>query len=404
MNGRGFQIFLILMVLLLAYIGFSMVLPLFPILILDPDYTYLSPQIPAGMRNLLLGLLIAMFPLGQLFGSPCLGQLSDHFGRRRILLVSLFSVIPAFAFSGIGILSKSLWLIYVSRFAAGLFEANVVVALASMSDWSEKMQNKAASFGWVLSFSALGFVIGPLVGGPLAKVSLWGVDPFATPFFTASALSLCTFLLVLWKFQETLELKDETFAWRQIVHNLIEPLKSRLNRSLYFGNLWIYVGMFFFFAFFPALLYRKFGFGPVKLGLMDAYMSFFITIAPITFRKLTSWISLRRLLGFGSLLFTISMGLLLLFLSIGSLFWTLILSGYVISLLFASAPLNISEHNPPQMQGVALGLNQSVQVFAEILAATLGGILASVFIELPFLVAMACGLIASIWVLTLQLD
>ena len=98
------RIFPVLVVLFLGYLGFSLALPLFPPLFLDPKHAFLPVETTTTMRRILLGILFAMYPLGQFVGAPLLGKFSDKYGRKPVLLISLILVIPAFIGSALSVL------------------------------------------------------------------------------------------------------------------------------------------------------------------------------------------------------------------------------------------------------------------------------------------------------------
>lgn len=118
------RVFPVLTVLFLGYLGYSLAIPLFPPLFLDPIHGFLPDGISQEARRILLGVLFAMYPLGQLVGAPLLGKLSDKYGRKPILLISLLIVIPAYLGSAFSVLFTFPTLLYISRFLSGLLEGN----------------------------------------------------------------------------------------------------------------------------------------------------------------------------------------------------------------------------------------------------------------------------------------
>src|SRR3990167_4219205 len=136
----------ILIVLFLGYLGFSIVLPLFPHMFLDQHYPLLPFATSITIRQILLGLLFAMYPLGQFLGCPLLGKLSDKYGRKPIILISLLITIPAYISSALSISFSIPALLYISRFFCGLLEGNVTIAQASIADISEDKHTKAKNY------------------------------------------------------------------------------------------------------------------------------------------------------------------------------------------------------------------------------------------------------------------
>jgi DHA1 family tetracycline resistance protein-like MFS transporter len=178
----------------MGYTGYSMVLPILTPMLVSTD-TLLDPSVTESTRYILVGLLIACFPLGQLIGSPILGKLSDRLGRRNILIYTLLPVIPAYLLGGFAITWKQPLLLFISRFLTGLFEGNVVIATASMADISETNSEKTFNFGWVITFSNLGWMVGPFIGAAVINPEIVTWFNFATPFWLASFISFITLAL-----------------------------------------------------------------------------------------------------------------------------------------------------------------------------------------------------------------
>jgi MFS transporter, DHA1 family, tetracycline resistance protein len=157
------------------------------------------PTLPALLRALLhgnqdiarhYGYLLAAYAATMLFASPILGILSDRFGRRPVLLLSLAGT----AFDDLVMaLAPTLSLLYLGRTLAGLTGANLTVANAYLADITTE-RGRATAFGRMNASFGLGFVAGPLLGG------LAGTYSLRAPFYVAAAMNLigalvCTFVL-----------------------------------------------------------------------------------------------------------------------------------------------------------------------------------------------------------------
>lgn len=191
-NNRLLTIFLIVFVDLL---GFSLILPLLP---------YYAEQY--GANDIIVGLLTASYAAAQFVGAPLLGRLSDQYGRRPILLVSIAGTIAGFVLLAIaeplgmmlgGALVAAntavLALLFVSRILDGLTGGNISVAQAYIADISTP-ENRNRALGVVGAAFGLGFIIGPAVGGLLSV--RFG---YAAPAWAAAALASLNWLAVfLW--------------------------------------------------------------------------------------------------------------------------------------------------------------------------------------------------------------
>jgi DHA1 family tetracycline resistance protein-like MFS transporter len=136
------------------------------------------------------GWLTALFSLVQFFAQPVLGNLSDRFGRRPVLLISLFAF--ALNYLLMGFAPSILWL-FVAQGLAGIFGATLSTAGAFIADVSDA-RHRARNFGLIGAAFGVGLVIGPMIGGLLVGFGA------RVPFFTAAGLALanvCYGLLIL---------------------------------------------------------------------------------------------------------------------------------------------------------------------------------------------------------------
>ncbi len=178
---------------LIDMIGVGLIVPIIPDLISSLTGQNLSDAALTG------GLLITAYAGVQFLFAPVMGELSDRYGRKPILLLSLFGlgvdyVIHAF--------SPTIAWLFVGRILAGIFGASHTVAFAYIADVSNK-ENKAKNFGIIGAAFGLGFVIGPAIGGIIGEN--WGVK---APFFVAAGFSLLNFLFGFFFVKESLSVEN----------------------------------------------------------------------------------------------------------------------------------------------------------------------------------------------------
>src|SRR5476649_3090488 len=140
-----------------------------------------------------LGVLTASFSIAQFFATPVLGSLSDKWGRKPLLLISLAGTCISFLMFAE---ARSLTILFAARILDGLTGGNVSVAQAMVADTSTP-QNRAKKFGILGSAFGFGFIIGPAMGGLLSK---WGID---VPFFFAAGIALIGTLSPVFLLKET---------------------------------------------------------------------------------------------------------------------------------------------------------------------------------------------------------
>src|SRR5476649_1986907 len=146
-----------------------------------------------GLTQQTLGLLTATFSIAQFFATPLLGALSDKYGRKPLLAISLAGTCISFIMFAE---ARSIVMLFAARLLDGITGGNISVAQAMVSDTSTP-QNRAKRFGILGSAFGFGFIIGPAMGGLLSK---WGID---VPFFFAAGIALIGTLSPVFLLKET---------------------------------------------------------------------------------------------------------------------------------------------------------------------------------------------------------
>ncbi|CAJ1793033.1 Multidrug resistance protein MdtG [Aeromonas salmonicida] len=163
-------LWVLVMTVTLAVAGFSLPSPVLAPLMLDPAQGMLTPEASDWSRKVWLGVIMGLYPLFQLVGSPWLGRLSDRHGRKPILTVCLVGVLVGYALMALGIAWRSLPLLLLSRVVEGFFNGDIAIVQAMAADMSTT-KTKARSFAWINIGMNLGWVLGPMIGGYAAVVS-----------------------------------------------------------------------------------------------------------------------------------------------------------------------------------------------------------------------------------------
>ncbi|MFN8335521.1 MAG: MFS transporter [Cyclobacteriaceae bacterium] len=204
MSNRTPALGFIFVTLLLDVIGFGIIIPVMPDLIIE-----LSGR--TGTREELLsfasqqgGLLVAAYAFVQFLCAPIVGGLSDKYGRRPVLLGSLFGFGIDYLFLAF---APSLGWLYVGRIIAGIMGASFTTAGAYIADISTP-EKRAQNFGMIGAAFGLGFIIGPLMGGLLADFGT------RTPFFVCAGITLLNWLFGFFILPESLKPENRRkFEW-----------------------------------------------------------------------------------------------------------------------------------------------------------------------------------------------
>lgn len=178
----------ILVTVLLDMVGLGIVLPVLPNLLES-----LTGEEVAGAAKI-GGYLVFIYALMQFLFSPVLGNLSDRFGRRPVLLLSLVGLITDYSIMSF---APSVAYLFIGRMIAGISGAAVSTATAYMADITPR-EKRAQRFGLIGAAFGLGFIIGPVVGGVLGEISV------RAPFMVAAALAFANFLFGLIVLPESL--------------------------------------------------------------------------------------------------------------------------------------------------------------------------------------------------------
>ena len=181
-------------------IGFGIIMPVLPDLVMEIGRTDLASAMGIATA---IGLVMAV---ATFLASPVLGNLSDHFGRRRVLLLALGGL--AIDYALLTIVETLPWL-FIARALSGVFGGSYAAAQAAIADIT-KPEERARNFGFVGAAFGIGFVVGPAIGGFLGELS-----PRA-PFVAAAILAAANMLYGLIIFPETLPPeRRRAFDWRR---------------------------------------------------------------------------------------------------------------------------------------------------------------------------------------------
>ncbi|PLS21740.1 TCR/Tet family MFS transporter [Neptunicoccus cionae] len=190
----------ILITVVIDAIGIGLIMPVMPSLLLDLGGSTLANAAIWG------GILSTVFAAMQFLFGPLVGNLSDRFGRRKVLLVSMTVMAVDYVIMG---LAHALWLLFLARVLGGITAANHSTAGAVIADVS-KPEEKAANFGLMGAAFGIGFILGPMLGGLMAEFG-----PRA-PFYLAAVMAGTNAVFGYFVLPETVtERNRRAFEWRR---------------------------------------------------------------------------------------------------------------------------------------------------------------------------------------------
>ncbi len=397
----------VILTIFLDVLGVGILLPIIPQLLANPLSKYYL--LPAGWDYkgglILLGWLIAIYPIMQWLATPILGQLSDRFGRKKILGFSIFGTAVGYVLFAIGILTRNLPLLFFSRALDGITGGNLSVAQAVIADVTPP-KDRTKRFALIGAAFGIGFVLGPYLGAKLAtpNLSFYGLfhtpswfNP-ATPFWFTAALSLVNLVLILAVLPETHDaMRDIKIRLTQSVENIVKAATYPGLRAIFPSVFLFWAGFSFFQTFFQVLLIRKLHFTPSNIGDFFAWIGIWIAIAqavvtPLVAKRFKPYQVLKvSLIGAGIALFgnlwahnTTELLLITPFFAI------------MIGQCIANSVSLVSISADKSIQGEVLGINASVQALAQAIPAAMSGYLAAIGINTPVLVGGAVVILGGI--------
>ena len=367
----------IFLIMVTEVLGFSLILPFLPF--------YVEKL---GATPLTYGLILASFSLLQFISAPIMGRLSDHYGRRPMLIFSQISTFISFVILGF---ANTIWLVFLSRIVDGMLGSNFTIAQAYISDISSK-KDRSKAFGIGGVAFGVGFLIGPAIGGSLAKIS------HSIPSFLAAGASLMTIIMTLFLLPETVKKKKNiTFRIREAFH--FNDFKK------YFSNKKISVKLYQYFSYaLPHSMYvTSFAFFAERVLNYDSsnigFLLTYVGLISIIFRgfllsKLIDEFGEKKLQYIGVTFILLAM-LNMIFLKQWAWFlvtMTLFSIGTGMSMpILAGA---VSRTVSPKEQGAIMGITSSIMSISQIAGPLIGNTLINFFF--PGSLGIAASIVISI--------
>ncbi|MEP7238434.1 MAG: TCR/Tet family MFS transporter [Ferruginibacter sp.] len=227
-SKRNAAVGFIFITLLIDVIGFGIIIPVMPKLISELKHVDISTASTYG------SLLMFAYAFVQFFCAPLLGNLSDKYGRRPVLLFSLFGFGIDYLFLA---LAPTFGWLFVGRVIAGITGASFTTGAAYIADVSTK-ETRAKNFGLIGAAFGLGFIIGPIIGGLLGKLGP------RIPFYAAAALALLNWVYGYFVLPESLSKENRRpFDWKRAnpVGSLMHLKKYPAIRGLAVAILLVYI-------------------------------------------------------------------------------------------------------------------------------------------------------------------
>lgn len=372
-------------------LGIGIIIPVLPALFFGPDATVLGPDVSYQQRSIIFGFLIASYPIMQFFGAPVLGALSDRYGRKPMLMLSLAGTFIGYVLFAIAVERNLLFLLFFSRMLPGFTGGNISIIFSSIADVSNPNDpgSRARNFGLVGMAFGLGFIMGPTLGGLLADKSVVSWFTAATPFYFTAIITFINIVLVQFRFGETLRERRETAVsfftgFRNIGKSFSDP---RL-RGIFGVVLLLSLGFTFFAQFFAVLLIGKFDYTERNIGLLFGWIGVWLTLTQgVTVRLLSRRFASESILRYSIVLLSAALAALLL---PGQGWVFFVLNPFVAIFQGITSPnltSVVSNQAGKERQGEILGINQSMQSLGQAIPPIIAGYINAIDQSLPIITA-----------------
>jgi multidrug resistance protein len=367
----------LLFTVFLDLVGFGMVIPILP--------TY-AESLHAS--DLSAGILLASYSAMQLIFSPIWGRVSDRYGRRPVLLVSILG--SSLSQLGYAYAPTLGWLI-AARSLAGICGANITAAQAYIADVTDG-KSRAAAMGLFGAALGSGFVVGPTIGGLLEHYA----HSASLPFFVASGLALINFFLALAILPEPRTAAERSEAralsWRAVVETAREPKVVALIVVFFVVTLG-FANLESTFSFF---LERRYGWGRRETSFIFAYIGVVLIFTQgFLVRRLVPRFGERSLIVAGTLLMAAGFLLQTQSEKLPMLFVSVAVVAIGNGLNNPSLAALVSRAAGADRQGGVLGVNQAAGALARIAGPLMGTSLMGFGINTPYFAGAALMVLGS---------
>ncbi len=360
-------------------LGVGIIIPIVPTLFFDLDTSILPAEMANSTRYILYGFLIASYPFMQFFGAPALGALSDRYGRKPLIQLSLLGTLIGYLVFAQAVNSHNLVVIFLARMLPGFTGGNISIIMSALSDVSNE-KTRVKNFGLVGMAFGLGFVIGPALGGLLADSERVSWFNLSTPFLFTALLTVINILFLQFNFRETLHHRRQTAVnfftgFRNIAKSFMTP-----HLRVIFSSVLLYsMGFAFYTQFFSVYLIQKFEYSPAQIGMLYGWVGIWLIITQgLIVRRMSGKIAPKKVI-------PVSM------LGVGIVMATLLIPNnpkffYFINPLIAifhgmtspNMTSIVSTQAGKSFQGEILGINQSMLSLGNFFPPIIGGFISAV--------------------------
>ena len=378
---------IIFLIIMMSAIGFGLVLPAF---------LFAAENLGGGPE--IATMIVATYSVGQMISTPIWGRLSDRYGRKPVLVISLVGAMLSY----IGLaLATNLWMLGLARALGGLMAGNFSTAMAYVSDVTPE-HLRAKGMGIVGAAFSLGFIVGPAIGGLLsgpdaATASLYW------PGMAAAIMAGLTLVATLVFLKESLTPEQRQRAADQPHQSVWQATLRVFERPVIFRM--ILVGLAFVFVtgmfetIFPLWANQKLTWGPREVGWLFAYLGAIVAVVQGgLIGPLTRWFGEGPLVPTATVLYALGLVIMAAAPSSGWVLFGITFTAVASSLFNPAMSSLVSQQAGAEERGLVLGVFQSATWLGRSLGPVASGVLFGQFgREAPLLVG-AVLMLPCLWV------
>lgn len=335
--------------------------------------------------EILLGVVLGIYPLGIILGSSVIGAISDNYGRKKLLSITLFGSAIGYSLTAIAAINENFLLFAISRLLTGLCEGNIAIARAIAADLHPVI-DKTRSFSLVSSMGYGGYLLGPLAGGYLIFYGIGSV-------FWAAAIAclICAFLSHT-LLPDALNKKDDNAE----TGSSLTLLKQPDLRRFFVLYLFLTMGVNLYYEYYPLHLVRQFDYVPVDISWATVFLTACMICTSIFInphiQKRLSHASAGIL---GIILYGLSLAVLP-WLTDNSYLITFALMGAGIAIYNGFLPSYLSHCYENRPQGKLMGMLVTIFCLGNLFAALIGGVLSMFDVSWALLLGSAMSFLAGL--------
>ncbi len=368
-HSRQRSLWTILLVAFIDNLSVGILLPLVPLLLTSHSskISILPSHWTDAQGYILFGYLLASYTIAQFLATPLLGQLSDRYGRKPVLFLSVIGTCLAYLLFGYGVVTRQIPILFVARILDGITGGNISVAQAVIADITPN-QDRTKTYGLFGGILGIGFALGPIIGSIFANPAM--------PFWLTAGLAAVSALLIAFVLPETFtpQVKAERFTFLYSLHSLKRVWRDSSLRRLFSGIFVWRLGFGFWTTFAAVFLIYRFGMNQSQLGLYFLIVGLWLIASQFFLvRWLARKMVVERVLYLSIFFAALTFLIYLLPHDWHQLFWIVPFLAASNALTISSVPSAVSKAAHDGNQGEFAGMSNSMQSLALSIAPILSG-------------------------------